>query len=995
MTKHVNHLRGGMTLRSKVLGSGSAAAVSVLMLSSAAFAANSPVDSDAPIATNANNSGTVLMAQVAGETAEQAAARRAEAAAAARRAAEDADDDVIVVTGIRSSLENAQLIKKKADNFVDAISSEGIGKFPDLNLGEAIQRIPGVQITRDDFRRGNVTIRGLPGLASTVVNGQHLAAPNFSGGFAFGIFEANVISAVEVNKTPKVSMDAGGIAGVVNLRTRTPLEFKKDKHLYVRGGLQHEQLAGSVVPEFALSTGMKNAAGDMGFYVTGGYQRRDYRFDSARISYFRDDPNGDSGSSGGNLGNVSDDLFVPRDFRLNSRHVTGDRLSLAGGAEWQVNDEFNLNLTGLFSKDKAEQPFHELRVLGSTSRFRQAGTFTVLDSINSGNLGTTATSIRYDGPRIQVQDRVNDETFQTWAATLDGEWERGPWNVKGALHTTEGTRDRHFVQVISRFERGNGVGISLNTGGTDPYGFDLRFDLDPSDVNSFGFANSNPNQQNKVFSGSESFARFERENAAQIDITREVNLPLISSFDFGGKYRHLEQELIDQRVKANGTPTGVNRAVFDNLGNDLFQGSFFSEGQGFFGGELANQGLVVPDARRVLGLILPVTPGAGETLSPEGFINNPNSSGLFNNKQDIMSLYANANFEFDAGSIGVRGNAGVRYVDTSRTAEAIVRTRVSGGSFVSNDVEKKLDFDHVLPQINLIYDIGDNLVVRTSYSKTLTRPNPNSFRAANAVTVTRDDVTNVIERIQTFTENSGVLPFTADGLDFGVEWYNREGSSFTAAFWNKKIKRGIERIRACPATIVGVEDLITGTPRFVSDDLCEDEAGVEIVQFARFNTNETKSLTGIEIGMTQNLGFLEGFWSDFGMTANYSFIADASEIVIQDGREVVDFPGISQHAANVIGYYETDKLGIRLAYAYRSDFLAEGGSSFVGGIRTVAARSQWDLSTSYNVSDKLKIGIEAFNLFDKDRHEFQGDKSRFRFLGKEGRTFTISASYDF
>ena len=206
-----------MTLRSKVLGSASVAAVSMLMLSSAAFAASSPADNNAPMATNKRD--IVQMAQVTPE----------EAAAAARRAAEDADDDVIVVNGIRSSLEKAIEVKRNADNILDGISAESIGRFPDLNLAESLQRIAGVQIVRDDFRNGQIAIRGITGFSKTQVNGQDLASPNFGGAFVYGIFESSVLSGVDVMKTPRVSFDAGGIAGLVNLKTRKALDFEDNR----------------------------------------------------------------------------------------------------------------------------------------------------------------------------------------------------------------------------------------------------------------------------------------------------------------------------------------------------------------------------------------------------------------------------------------------------------------------------------------------------------------------------------------------------------------------------------------------------------------------------------------------------------------------------------------------------------------------------------------------------------------------------------------------
>lgn len=875
----------------------------------------------------------------------------------------EADDD-IVVTGIRASLESAVDTKRNAVVISDSISAEGIGRFPDLNLGEAVQRITGVQIIRDEFRSGRVSIRGLPSkFSQTQVNGQFLASPNYSDGFVFGVFEANVISGVDVFKTPAVFMDEGGLSGIVNLRTRRALEFEGDSHFYISADGVYEELAESWAPEVAFSAGRRFMDGRLGAYITGAYQRQDFRTDAARISsYLGVDTNADGVR----------DLFVPNDFRFNARAVEGDRVSAAAGVEWRPNDEWDINFTALYSRYDVEQPLHEIRV-------SNIGAYTVLDSLSDPTFGTTATQVRYTGPRVQNQNRINDEAQDTWAATLDAEWERGPWNVSGAVHVTEGSRDRFFVQVIRRIDNNanNGVTVNLNTGGEDPYGF--TFSMTPDPANFFSFTNSNPRLSTQIIPDA-SLRRWERQWAAQLDVERDFDWAIFESIQAGVKFRHNEQENEDRRMSA----TGANLAI---LNDAYFMPSLFGANGGFFQGELAYQNFPVLDAGAVLQAILPIN--TTQPLSPEGFILNPDFNNLYNNKQDITAGYLQANFGFDLGPIGVRGNTGVRYVQTDRTAEALVR--ING---VLTEANIPTEFENVLPQTNLIFDLTDDLIFRLSWADTIVRPDPQQFRAARAVTLQSDAVTGELISITSTTNNANLLPFDAESFDASLEWYNRPGSNFHVAYFHKTIAGDVVRQADCPLTVPGVEHLITGTPRVVGNQ-CLDEAGVEIIQNTQFNSPETFEVSGIEVGTTQNFDFLPGFLGNFGFTANYTYI-DASESGDFDASgNPQPLPEISEHSANLILYYETESFGARLAYNYRSEFFVTSAGTFLGDDRYVDARDQIDLSLSYNVNENFRLGFEAFNLTDQDRFEYQGTTSRFRDLNNMGRTYTLSASYEY
>ena len=1049
MTKQNNNIQHG-ALRAKILTSASAVAIGALMLSSTAIAAEASATNDAPIATNSN---AVLMAQVVEQP------NRAGSLAAG----EDKKIDEVVTTGIRSSLEAAIEVKRNADNILDGISAEGIGRFPDLNLAESLQRISGVQIIRDDFRNGTVAIRGLNGFSKTQVNGQDLAAPNFGGSFVYGIFESSVLGGVDVMKTPHVRMDTGGIAGVVNLKTRNALDFEDDRHLFVSVKAQYEGLNQAIMPDLGLSTGFKNAAGNFGAYVSVGYQEKDFRSDSFKITEytaidsnfipdtfgnFPNFSNLNSGELAALNGDFSDVTFVPKRARYTSRETTGDRISIAGGAEWQASDDLHFNLTGIFAKSKSEQPLNTISLMTFGTRgFR----FNILDTVDEGQFGRTATRISVESPQMQVQERIRDNDFQTYAMTLNGDWEKGPWNVHGAVHYTAGETQQSQHQVTSRIESrssesgnrflDNGLVAQLSFDPNDRYGFGFTTNRSFNDIGTFGWSTTNAidpvtgvvNNRDNLFAGiftgsTNNFDRSQDQIAVQLDVNREMNVSLIESVDFGVKFKSRSQSNRRKSFRQVFNNVGDNYYDLSALDDSFFGDSFLSDGSGYFGGRTSFSGLLVPDARAALAAVV-VRPGAlvddGLTLDqidPEtGLVFNALGTGIYDVSKDTLAFYASANINEEIPTLGInlRGNFGFRYIDTSRLAETSAQNTIEAFPGFTDgrervDVSGEANFNHFLPQVNLILDVTDNLVVRGSWSKNqLNDLSPTAVQAGSNITAKTGTSGRVVSRS---SDQSQLLPNTATSFDFAVEWYNRAGSTVHGALFTKEINDSviIDTICAEAASVPGIAQFISGTTRF--DGLgnanggrgdCIDDSGTIFKLTRRFNTDDSFRVSGAEFGFTQNFDFLEGFWANFGVTANYTYLKKHEPTRVTTARfdttgafvgntNILDQLSLSPHSFNVIPYYETDTFGIRLAGNFRSHF-NDGRSlgGFLGADRIVDDRMQWDLSGSYNFSDHLKLGAEIINIFDADRYEYQGVEGRFRNLFSEGRTMTMSLSYTY
>jgi TonB-dependent receptor len=377
----------------------------------------------------------------------------------------------------------------------------------------------------------------------------------------------------------------------------------------------------------------------------------------------------------------------------------------------------------------------------------------------------------------------------------------------------------------------------------------------------------------------------------------------------------------------------------------------------------------------------------------------------FNTDLDITSAYLM--FRFDganlAGELPIRGNVGVRYVETKRDVKAYTESEL----LIDGELQTsaKFDFTDTLPSINVIWDIREDLMLRAAYYETIVRPNANSFSAASSVDVDPNDWQDPlvdIDNVDIELGNPYLLPFSADAWDISLEWYNRQGSGVSVAYFQKDIVNGIEDRTLCPASLSEISQLdvydfsgiVTGQLAEVGG-LCLDEAGVEILIEDEINNVDGFTIDGWEIGVLQNFDFLDNWMRGFGIRANLTKI-DASEGPDFDASgNRLPLENVSETTYNIIGYYDAEDWGVRLAYRNRSEYFLESTGTFGGEDRFVGDSDRLDLSASWRPMENLSVRAEIFNLTDETRIEYQGIPSRVRDLRYTGRTYTVGLKYRF
>jgi len=919
----------------------------------------------------------------------------------------------VVVTGVRAALINAIETKRNADSIIDGISADDMGKFPDLNLAESLQRVTGVQMdySGDETQRrvGRIAIRGLPTTFSlTTFNGQILAAPEPDYGFAYGALNSEVVSALNVIKTPTAKMDEGGLSGVVDIVTRRALDLDAD-YTSVSVKTTYETLLEDQSPTYSLSFGrvFDDRWGFVGS-ISAGEQH--FRGDAIRVNaYTGQDRNGDGLS----------DLYIPNEFRIVSTDSTGDRLSATLGLDFRITDGLRFGVQALH----AEDPYlHDMELL----QIRRARTTTISNTLVDAAAGDTVVEGVMNFPEVTPQIRLIDADSVTDALTANLTWETGDWKTAATIHTTRATYDSVGYQARRnlRSANNNGVNIYFNTAGGDPGAFSLK-ELTGAFANPATFSHGGCTASELAAGRTQSqcvtrssgardwFSTYisgyeydmeEKETSYALDISRVFDGHWLTGVDAGVKLRQMTQ--FRSRPQWELSTGSFNYGQIDDLGVLVQATGIRSGGSGFFDGALGDRidNYYAPDPRLVQADLL-----RGVSLTGNLFGGLPRVQGDFNSTfsdsdRDITAVYLMANFDLmnTAGELPVRGNVGLRYVQTDREVSAF---RDVGG--VSEPLNAKTDFSHVLPSVNLVWDVSDELVVRASYAETIVRPHAGNYSVSQVIDVTYTDATRAVAQdIDIQLGNPDLRPFEAESIDLSLEWYPATGNTISLAYFQKKVNSGIANQVLCPSSLSDISalsgsailGLVTGNLAADGAGVCTDAAGVPVIITGQVNSNVGFDISGYEIGLLQMFDFVNvPVIRNMGVQLNYTYI-DASESADRDASgRVLPLPGVSDKTVNVIAFYEADPFAVRLAYTSRSDYYDETRFTVSGENRFIESANRLDLSASYTPAwfEGLTLTLEGFNLTDEQFRAYQGTPARFRELREVGQTYSLTAVYRF
>ena len=899
----------------------------------------------------------------------------------------DAMLEEVVVLGTRAALENALQTKRNYDTIVDGISADSMGRFPDLNLSESLQRITGVQMDysgdEGERRSGLVALRGLPPeYALTTVNGQLLAAPEADKGFSFGTIASEVISAVNVIKSPTADMDAGGISGTVDVITKKPLDLQ-DEFLTLSVKSSYETNVKDFEPGYTLSGGKVFDDGKWGIVGSLSASDTNFRGDTARINkYSTSDSDGDG----------SADLYTPSEIRLLSRQTVGDRLSATLGLEFQATDNLKLGLNGIYVSDDYTHDWQMLR----TRKFKSTEAITT--STNGGEYGETVSEFHAIGGEVRAQKRKIPVQQKVEGITADFEWTSDMWTVSGAIHDTSATYDS--VGFMSRRKisaaTDNGMKFLVNTGSGNINNFVFQ-EVDGDLAN---LATYNGDAWSSTYDSGHEYDTDQSETAFQLDVKRDFNGSFITSVQAGIKHRELEQTKMRPEWKLS--KDDYDYSTIDNTA--CMQSSVngnTSPGGGYFMGSLNGQvdDWYFPDPDCFETTLLDGNPVTGDTFGGlPAFEGESLTKRYSDSERDILATYLMARFDGSnlSSELPIRGNVGVRYVDTSRTVGAY-RKGLGDPIYYTADH----DFNHVLPSLNLVWDIREDLLLRVSYAETIARPHQgdDNYQVGQSIDIDDDSVSISLG-------NPELEPFEGESFDLSLEWYNRVGSSISAAYFTKTISNGIDNRTLCPSNMsdiaalsdIDLGDATTGSLSLDSSNTCVDTNGVTVSITDSVNTSGSFDISGWEIGLLQNFDYVDvPVLRNMGVQANWTYIDADESANFDESGNTLPLAGVSEDTYNLIVFYETDLLGVRAAYTSRSDYFDETWATVSGDNRFIEPQNRLDISISYRPTqiENLTLTLEGFNMTDEQFYAYQGNTSRAREYREVGKTYALTANYSF
>lgn len=995
---------------------------------------------------------------------------------------ESTPGDQIVVTGFRRAYADALNIKRESDQITDSISSDGLGRFPDLNVGEAVQRIPGVQINREaDSRNATISLRGLPGsFARTTLNGGGFADPILgsatnTSSTPLGAFNSDIFTAITVIKSPSAANLAGGLSGNVDLRIAPALGRKQGG--WAKASYEYNDLGDLGSP--ALSAGY-NAHITDNFAVFGvvAYKDEKFRRDSISVNTWANRLGaiqvGNQQAAATNptyqalIAQYPGGVYYPSQVRQFVRMNQGHLLTGAAGYEWQATDKIKFGATGFYTERNLDKGLNHLLYIdtsqGNNTNTALAATSAVAHFTSLGTPYVVQTS---SGPRayinqfsaenLQTYDSIRSEPAKqkTWAINPTIEFKDDQWRATAqvTISRAQVLANQIELDIIQNPYRNlgtaglNGITASIFTGGTSLQ--DARFVLNTpnaSHIPTGGYplpsAANQATQAGAQMPGATAGTQGDRFgvtgtngqswnalDAVQLDLERSFEGSFLSGLQAGLRYENNEYTSIGSRNTSLGANTGAvtpAMSVVNPYVTDFFGGTA--------GGYTQNWRNL--DINQVLGAITPVNtaprttanpnglPGQfvignqyGVFLTPYGLVNNYWDANYWNNNftnsKKVMSAYVMARFDGDLFGIHVRGNAGVRYETTDQKIDALdCRNCASALSTLAGPVNHSMSnrvykdhYDYWLPSAMFAADLARNLVLRGAYYKTYVRPQPRDTVPISFVQVP-EVLTPAVDPVYSVTIGAtSIKPYTSNSFDLSLEWYNRPGGAFAIAVYQKNVNGYIGPITdqntLCPADgrINGVDyglgNLSIVGPNCVSSNQFIGAGGTlvnAIVRASGLTNQNPMRVRGVEVSVQQNLDFLPGFLRYLGGAANYTY----TQI---DGKDTagnpITLPSVAKHNINLIGYYETKLFGLRMVFNHRGKYDLAAGNSFVGDARTVKARSQLDASASLNITKNFSLSLDAFNLTNATRSEYENDPMLPRRIDYDGRTYTLTVRSNF
>ncbi len=903
----------------------------------------------------------------------------------------DEEGEEIIVQGIRATIQDSIETKRQETAIVDALSADDIGDLPALSVGQAIQTITGATTHREKGDASEIALRGLgPFLSNATFNGRDATNGSGDRSVNFGQFPSELISKIMIYKTQQANLVEGGVAGSIELQTLRPLDFNRSRFQAEIKGNYHpyqDRIVGSA------GTGSRLTLSYVDQFDTGALGRIGISLGAQR-SRTANPEETVAGSStwvacnatitvaNGNCTEASRAqvaagtpfFLAPNAITFRQISELDERDSAFGAIQWQPSDRLDINIDAQYSRrdfqeDRSDLNFSEMRYGLRNPTIADGGYLTRVEGLTS--LESTSTLLERDeeylGGGIDIAwratDRLTLSTDLSYSRTIRTEISRStrlrtdPFDIFNVRTPVNNQRVGYVYEIV-----GDNFAPTIT--------LDPRFDLNNHALYSDDarIRRDEIRRQNEIMAG-------------RFDVDYRIDGSFFSSIEAGARYSFLTYDDYDDGVEILQNDRNVDRDA--NLAcRTIFPQRDFLRGA---------EGNTINSWATFNSLCL-----FREYLGTEDPGRNDDVRSVANRdvEERVLAGYVMANYRSSLGTMPIRGNFGVRVVNTKVTSlglrsdlnvinnpDGSIRL-VDSGEFET--VEIKGETTRILPSVNAIFDLSSDVLARAAIYRAMSRPAPSSLGAGRTIQLEDGAAfTNIEDAIRNINANGSprLEPLMSWNGDVALEWYPNADSILSATLYYKQFTGGFE-------PVVFDEDFVIGG------------ANVTIPVTQTRNSDDKSRIWGLELTLANRFSWLPAPFDGFGGKVSYNF-AD-SDFESQDIRlgEVTDgvtgvvTPGIvppanisgySRHVLSAQLYYETGPVSLQGVYNYRSNYYQD----FVGGnnqLRYVRDNETFDLRATLTVNRNFSLRFEALNLFDSPKvtdMPVQGSIRQYHYYGSK------------
>jgi TonB-dependent receptor len=938
----------------------------------------------------------------------------------------------VVVSGLRQSLASSLNLKRQSDGIVDGIVAEDIGKFPDTNLAESLQRISGVSIDRVNGEGQKVTVRGIgPDFNMVLLNGRQMPTSNLGDlngrAFDFSNLASEAISQLQVYKTSRAETPTGGIGATINVITARPLDKLGTYSSFGVKGVydsSNNNLPGddrakrSWTPEFSGIYSTTSKDGVWGIGISASHQERNLGYNQASVSSGWKGPyRGSDTTSYGVIPQTGDitnrpgpnDIYqVPQNLNYGFTGVQRQRNNGQLTLQWAPTKSLTSTLDYTYSENKLQTKHNDLSAWFNFGPSKSSWTngpiaspLVYTETIAAGNA-----DIAMGGADYATKTQNKSIGFNTqWRATNDLKLEFD------AHHSTAESKSD------SPLGSSNNIGTASFSRGDTTADFSQEFPV--LSIAGANFAGAPQQVTGSVFQNG-----YMKGEVDQVQAKGRLRIMESSNLNFG-----------------LGAINTKNRSAFSTQQRDTWGGAtkpsdypsslwhadtvrqYFDQLAGSQNPNLFNQ-FYTFNFNQVRDVVAQAS-GLPNLYTPKNYFDTDQRT-----KEKTKNLYVQLNTDWDF-RFPMHTAIGVRYEKTDVTSTALVPAATQISMVSQNEFPVAFGdptfttlygkYHNLLPSVDWDMDVRSDMKVRASYGETIGRPRYDQIAGGQ--------ILNTLARVDGGTGSQGnpaLKPVKSKNFDLSWEWYYAKQSFFSinafykdldnyagqsqidatpfdlhtpvgGALWNEAIASGCGNDATCIRSYIftnhptapGVTPgpVVNGVPTGTIVGTAADP--IAHFRITTYSNQKKASLNGLEFNLQHMFGN-----SGFGVSTNYTYVHSGLRYDNASLTEQFALVGLS-NSANFVGIYENDKLNVRAAYNWRGEFLSSTFDSAGPNPQYVEPYGQLDLSVGYNLTEKLSLQLEAINLTNETTRVHGRTGTQALYVTQAGPRYMVGARYKF